>query len=152
MWKYCGSIFQLGFFIFYIIFLPFISFSSIHVSFLFSFSCFSPPHKCPTPLLSFSFSPQEHSSNLTFASHERERENERERDCCSSAAPPPVEIEFTERTKPMEISIHHAALARLPPHRRLSSSPPLGWVRSACSFLFLFLFYHIFLFWFNFIL
>ena len=35
--KYCGSIFQLRFLIFYIIFLPFISFSSLHVSFLFFF-------------------------------------------------------------------------------------------------------------------
>ena len=32
MWKYCGRIFQLGFFILYIIFYSFISFSSTHVS------------------------------------------------------------------------------------------------------------------------
>ena len=35
-----------------------------------------------------------------------------------------------------------AAAARLPPHYRLSSSPPPGWVRSACSFFsFLFSFF-----------
>ena len=56
----------------------------------------------------------------------------------------------------MEISVHHAALSRLSPHRHSSSSPPLDWVRLACSSFFSFLFFfsfffHICLFWFNFI-
>ena len=116
MSKYCGSIFQLRFFIFYIIFLPFISFSFIHsihtrfISFfLFSFSCFSPPHKCPITLLLFSFSPQEH-SNISHLLHIRERERERGcrkdkaggnwRSPCSSimsAAPPPLVVLPTTR-------------------------------------------------------
>ena len=49
-----------------------------------------------------------------------------------------------------------AAAARLPPYHRLSSSPPLGWVRLACyfflSFFFFFSFFRSCLFWFNFIL
>ena len=80
--------------IFYFIFLPFISVSSIHISFLFflfSFSCFSPPYKCPAPLLLFLFF---HLKNI-LASHicfTSERERERERAwasiaCISTAAP-----------------------------------------------------------------
>ena len=44
----------------------------------------------------------------------------------------PAEIEFAKRTKLVEISVHHAALPRPPPHRCLSSSPPPDWVRLAC--------------------
>ena len=71
----------------------------------------------------------------------RERE---EKDCYSSATPPPMEIEVAERTKPVEISVHHATLPRPPPHRRLSSSPRPGWARSACSFFFIFFFSYFF--------
>ena len=72
MWKYCGSIFQLGFFILYIIF-PFFHFIFIH-TFHFFFSCFSPSHTCPVsylypppPLLLFSFSPL--FKNIPASSH-----------------------------------------------------------------------------------
>ncbi|KAF3948548.1 hypothetical protein CMV_025472 [Castanea mollissima] len=40
--------------------------------------------------------------------------------------------ERRKTARPVEIGVHHAALPRLPPHRRSSSSPPPGWVRSAC--------------------
>ena len=78
---YCKNIvvifFNLDFFIFYIIFLPTISFSSTFpfMFFLFSFSCFSPPHKCPAPFFLFSFSShQEHSSiSLLHIREKRER-------------------------------------------------------------------------------
>ena len=52
----------------------------------------------------------------------------------------PVEIEVTERTKPVEISVYHEALPHPPPHRRSSSFPPPDWVRSACSSCSLFFF------------
>ena len=149
MWKYCNSISQLGFFILYIIFLSFISFSSIHVSFLFFlFLVFLLHTSVQCPLLSLS--PPSFIfffTSRTFQQPHLLHIRERERDCYSSAAPPPVEIEVAERTKQVEISVHHAALPRPPPHCCLSSSPPPGWVRSACSF-----FFHICLFWFNFIL
>ena len=144
MWKYCDSIFQLGFFIFYIVFLSFISFSPIHISFLFSFSCFSPPHKClvstpisiPPSFIFFFTSRTFQQTHLLHIKEERERE---ERDYCSFAAPPLVEIEVAERTKLVEISVHHATLPCSLPHCRSSSSPSPGWVRSTCS-LFFFLF------------
>ena len=50
------------------------------------------------------------------------------------AAPLPVEIEVTERTKPVEIGVHHVALPCPPPHCCSSSSPPSSWVRLAYSF------------------
>ena len=60
-------------------FLPFISFSSIHVSsLLLLFSFFFFLFFSSTPLLLFSFSPQEHSS-ISHLLHMRERERERER-------------------------------------------------------------------------
>ena len=159
MWKYYDSIFQLGFFNF-LYYFSFFHFIFIHTRFIyfFSFSCFSPPRKCPVsylypPLLLFSFSPQEHSSNLTiyFTSEKRERERE-EKDCCSFTDSPPVEIEVTKRTKRVKIGVLHVALPRTPPHCRSSSSTPLSWVRSACSFFFSLFFFHICLFLFNFIL
>ena len=62
---------------------------------------------------------------LLHIAEKREREREREvKDWYSSATPPLMEIEVAERTKPVEISVHHAALPRPPPHLRLSSSPP----------------------------
>ena len=83
MWKYCGSIFHLGFFIFYIIFLSFISFSSIHVSFPFFFFLFFSATQVSSvhsylypPFFYFLF----HLKNIpatTFTSHQRERERER---------------------------------------------------------------------------
>ena len=59
---------------FFIIFLPTISFSSTF-PFIFSFSCFSPPHKCLAPFFLFSFSShQEHSSiSLLHIREKRER-------------------------------------------------------------------------------
>ena len=145
---YCENImivfFNQDFLIFYIIFLSFHfhPYMFHFFFFLFSFSCFSPPRKCPVsylypPLLLFSFSPQEHSSNLTiyFTSEKRERERE-EKDCCSFTDSPPVEIEVTKRTKRVKIGVLHVALPRTPPHSRSSSSTPLSWVRSACSFFF----------------
>ena len=112
---------------------------SIHVLFLFFFFLFlvfllHTSVQSLSPLLLFSFSSQENSSNLTiyFTS-------ERERDCCSSVAPSPVEIEVAKRTKLVEISVHHAALPCSLPHCRSSLSPSPGWVRSTCS-LFFFLF------------
>ena len=68
-------------------------------------------------------------SHICFTS-EREGES-------SSAAPPPVEIEVAKRTKSVEFGVHHVALPRPAPHRHSSSSPPPGWVRSAC-YLFIF--------------
>ena len=90
LWQY----FSIRIFYFYIIFLPFISFSSTF-HFFFSFSCFSPPHKTHSPP-SFYF--LFHLKNIP-ALHMREREREREERsawastaCISTAAPasPPL--------------------------------------------------------------
>ena len=106
--------------------------------------------------------------NLTFTSQlshhiftsEKREEREREenlkhqwRSRCIDRRP--AEIEVTERTKRVEIGVHHAALPRLSPQNHSSSSPPTNQVRWACSsfslfFFFFFFFFHIFLFWFNF--
>ena len=56
----------------------------------------------------------------------------------------PAKIEVAERIKPVEIGVHHAALSRLSPHRRSSSSPPLDWIRLACSSFFSFFFFFFF--------
>ena len=140
---YCENIvivfFNYDFFLYYFSSFHFIFIHSHFISFFlfsfffFSFSCFSPPHKCPAPFFYFLF----HRKNIptTHLLHIRERE----REGYSSTAPPPVEIEVAERTKPVEIGIHHAALPRLLPHHR-SSSPPPSWVRSA-FFFFLFFFF-----------
>ena len=79
MWKYYGSISQLGFFIFYIIFPFFISLSAIHfISFsFFFFFFFSPPHTCPLslpPFFYFPFLPRsEHSRELSSSSPTQSR-------------------------------------------------------------------------------
>ena len=55
--------------------------------------------------------------------------------------------------RPVEIGVYHEALPRPPPHRHSSSSLPPDWIRSAYSFFFFFFsFFHICLFWFNFII
>ena len=75
-----------------------------------------------------SFSPPEPSSNIICSSHqrkERERERQRERRKTGGSA----------FTMPLEIEVHHA-LPRPTSHHGSSSSPPSGWVRSTCSFLF----------------
>ena len=127
MWKYCGSIFQLGFFIFYIIFLPFISFSSIHISFLFFFFFLFLVFLLHTivqpPSFIFLFTLR---TFQRITSEKRDRERERERE--------------------IGLGLHHMHLhrrsscysnistaARHPPHQST-------WVRSACSFFFLFFF------------
>ena len=123
MWKYYGRISQLGFFILYIIFYSFISFSSTHVS--------------PIPLLLFLFLLQ----NLlatSFALLIRERQRQRER----------RKTRGSMFTMPSEIEVHHA-LPRPPSHRCSSSSPPSSWIRSACSFLF---FFFLFFFFFSYLL
>ena len=113
MWKYCGRIFQLGFFILYIIFYSFISFSSTHVS--------------PISLLLFLFLLQNlpATSFALLIKEKRERERQRERRKTGGSA----------FTMPLEIEVHHA-LPRPTSHHGSSSSPPSGWVRSTCSFLF----------------
>ena len=73
--------------------------------------------------------------HLLHIREKRERERE-EKDCCSFTDSPPVEIEVTKRTKRVKIGVLHVALPRTPPHCRSSSSTPLSWVRSACSFFF----------------
>ena len=97
--------------------------------------------------------------NLTFTSHlshiqyshqikeKRERRIwSRWRSRCTDRRP--MEIEVAERTKPVEIGVHHAAQPHPPPHRHSSSSLPPDWIRLAYSFFF-FSFFHICLFWFN---
>ena len=90
--------------------------------------------------------------NLTFTSHlshiqyshqikeKRERRIwSRWRSRCTDRRP--MEIEVAERTKPVEIGVHHAAQPHPPPHRHSSSSLPLDWIRSAYSFFFFFFFF-----------
>ena len=74
---YCDNIFQLGFLFYFLYY--FFHFHPRSLSFfLFSFSCFSPPHKCPAPFFLFSFSSHQEHSNL-FASHQREERERRDR-------------------------------------------------------------------------
>ena len=83
----------------------------------------------------------------SFTSHQREREragSDRQKDKGDAPAP------FVHAALPNLIGVHHVALPHLLPHRHSSSSPPLDWVRSACSS-YLFIYFHICLFWFNFI-
>ena len=183
MWKYCGSIFQLGFFIFYIIFLPSISFSStFHFFFsFFFFLFFSSTQDTQPPFFLFSFSPQEHSS----ASHQRreiERERERERSAWASttcistavpaatlASPPPLIILPTNRLGSDRLVLFFFfffffsfffsyLLVLIQLYFKnwilffvLCLDYVRNGVRLACSF-FLLSFFHICLFWFNFIL
>ena len=109
----------------------------IHISFLFFFFSFfffllfSSTQDTEPPSFYFLFHLKNiPTSHICFTS-ETERERER-----VHAAPPPAEIEVAKRTKPVEISVH----PRPPPHRCSLSSPPLGWVRSACSFFLFFIF------------
>ena len=79
--KYYDSIFQLGFFIFYIVFLPFISFSStFHFFFSFFFFLFFSSTQVSSPPFIFFF------TSRTFQRFTSERERERERD---RLGPPP---------------------------------------------------------------
>ena len=97
--------------------------------------------------------------NLTFTSQlshhiftsEKREEREREenlkhqwRSRCIDRRP--AEIEVTERTKRVEIGVHHAALPRLSPQNHSSSSPPTNQVRWACSSFSLFFFFFSFFF------
>ena len=164
MWKYCGRISKLSFLFLYIIFPFFLSI--IHTFLLFFLLIFLhhtriPIYPYPLPFFFLYFPLSRTSLYLSFSNSlsqlfffifylipthylalsvirngekGRERKNRWVRWLCSAAA------------------------ARLPPHRRLSSSPPPGWVRSASFFFFFFFFFsfsfffHICLFWFNFIL
>ena len=65
----------------------------------------------------------------------RERQTERERRKTGGSALPCRQR--SRFTMPPEIGIHHA-LSHPPSHRHSSSSPPPGWVKSACSFFFSF--------------
>ena len=155
MWKYCDSIFQLGFFIFYIVFLSFISFSPIHISFLFSFSCFSPPHKClvSTPISispSFIFFFTSRTFQQTHLLHIRERERERERETAACLLPHrwwrlrslKGQNWWRSAFTMQHYHVHCPTAARPRPHHRVG----LDWL------VLFFFFFPICLFWFNFIL
>ena len=89
----------------------------------------------PYPPSFISFSPPEPSSNIICSSHQRKaRDRERGERLGDRCSPCRQRLRFTMSSK---IGVHHA-LPHLPSHRRSSSSPPSGWVRSTCSFLFLF--------------
>ena len=142
MWKYCDSIFQLGFF-YFLYCLSFFHFIFTHTHFIsfffflfFSSTQVSSVHSYLYPPFFYFLSHLKNIPANTFTSHQRERE--RERDCCLFAAPPLVEIEVAERTKLVEISVHHATLPCSLPHCRSSSSPSPSWVRLTCSFFFFF--------------
>ena len=104
----------------------------------FILSFHSPPHMCPlSPFFYLFFSSRTFKQHhLLFSSKKRERRRQRER----------RKTRGSMFTMPSEIEVHHA-LPRPPSHRCSSSSPPSSWIRSACS-----IFFHICLFWFNFIL
>ena len=89
------------------------------------------------PLFFISFSPPEPSNNILCSSHQRkERESDRERGERLGDQRSPCR-QRSRFTMPSEIGDHHA-LSRPPSHRHSSSSPPPGWVKSACSFFFSF--------------
>ena len=126
-------------FLYYFSSLHFIFIHSHFISFfLFSFSCFSPPYKCPAPLLLFSFSPQEHSSN-SFASHLRERE----RVACS-----PPHRRWRSRSPKGQASVDRHS----PCDTTTSVAPPpldllpATWVRLTFFLSFSFLFFFIYFF------
>ena len=94
----------------------------------------------PNLLLNLTFT--SHLSHIQY-SHQIKEKGERRiwsrwRSRCTDRRP--MEIEVAERTKPVEIGVHHAAQPHPPPHRHSSSSLPLDWIRSAYSFFF-FLFF-----------
>ena len=120
--KYYGSIFQLGFFIFYIVFLPFISFSStFHFFFSFFFFLFFSSTIMSSPPFFIFFFTSRTFQHLTFASHQRERERERERERLSKGQSW-WRLAFTMQ----QYHVRHPTTARCPPHHRSLSSPPLG--------------------------
>ena len=90
------------------------------------------------PILLLNSQPHIYFTVITFTySHQRKEKRDREENMkrrwrlwCTDRRP--AEIEFAERTKLVEISVHHAALPCPPPHRCLSSSLPPDWVRLAC--------------------
>ena len=125
------------YFLYYFSSFHFIFIHSRFISFLlfsfFLFLAFLLHHtNVQTPFFYFLF----HLKNIpvTHLLHIRERE----REGYSSAAPPLVEIEVAERTKPVEIGVHHVTLPHLPPHCCSSSSLPPSWVRSTFFFFFIF--------------
>ena len=83
LWKYCCRISQLGFFFLYIIFYSFISFSSIHVSYI-------------PPLLFLFLLKKLPAISFTLHITEREREIGLGLHCCS-ASPPPLVVFPTNR-------------------------------------------------------
>ena len=103
MWKYCDRISQLGFFILYIIFYSFISFSSTHVSSI--------------PLLLFLFLLQNlpTTSFALLIKEKRERDRQRER----------TKIGGSAFTMSSEIEVHHAVKDRRSPCTTTSAVPPL---------------------------
>ena len=140
------------FFILYII-SPFSSFISSSFFLFFSSTQVSSVLSLSPPSFIFFFTSRtfQQPHHLLHIREKRERERE-EKYCCSFTDSTPVEIEVTKRTKRVKIGVLHVALPRTPPHCCSSSSTPLSWVRSACSFFFSLFFFHICLFLFNFIL
>ena len=116
-------------FLFFILFF-FLSFHfhlfTFHFFFSFFFFLLFSSTQVSSPLSFIFFFTSRTFQQLICFTSKREREREREREGCSFAAPPSREIEVAERTKPVEINVHHAALPRLLPYRCSSSSPPRG--------------------------
>ena len=130
LWQY----FLIRIFLFFILFF----FLSFH----------SPPHTCPLssdlypPSFIFFFSSRTFQQPHLLHIREREREragSDRQKDKADAPA------SFVHSALPNLIGIHHVALPRPLPHCHSSSSPPLDWVRSACSS-YLFIYFHICLF------
>ena len=171
MWKYCSRISKLSFLFFFIYYFSFLSFflSSIHFFFfllIFLHHTRIPIYPYPLPFFSFTFHFPEPSSlflspalflNFFFffcliPTHYPTFSvirNEERTDGLDGSVSPRLPLRSLCRH-----TFRSAAAARLPPYRCVSSSPPPGWVRSACSFFlsFFLLFFRSCLFWFNFIL
>ena len=110
MWKYCGKISQLGFFIL-----------SFH----------SPPHTCPlSPFFYFffSFSPSNPSSNISFAPLFLQKKKKN----CSSHWRKDRDRDREKGERLGEIGLASTACIST----AAPASPPSGWVRSACFFFF----------------
>ena len=133
LWKYCGSIFQLGFFIFSIIFLSFISFSSIHVSFLLFFFLFlvfllhtSVQSYLYLPFFYFLFHlkniPVLATSHFVHIREKREKEKVRRK----TAAYPPPHHRWRSRSPKGQSQWRSMVTMQHYHVRRSSSSPPLG--------------------------
>ena len=125
MWKYCGKISQLGFFILYIIFYSFISFSSTHMSSI--------------PLLLFIFLLQ----NLPTTSHLLFSVPQKKKIVLLIREKRETETEREEKDWERSAWASTTCISTTAP-----TSPPPGWVRSACFFFF----FQTCLFWFKFIL